>query len=171
MSRRDLLIAPICEAALLLAVASAGWLLHKPLIFASLGPTAYELIETPERQTARPYNVVVGHLIGVLAGFAAIYATHAYSAPGLSTGAVTLPRMWAAMLAAALTVFFTLLLQASQPAAVSTTLLIALGYLQQGRDVFVIMGAVLLMLLCGEPLRLWRLRDKSQPAGQPSPRP
>ena len=35
MSRKDLLIAPVCEGGLILLVSLAAWLSHKPLIFAS----------------------------------------------------------------------------------------------------------------------------------------
>jgi hypothetical protein len=161
MEKKDLLIAPLCEAALLFIAAITGWAVHQPLIFSSLGPTAYELIETPERKSARPYNVFVGHVIGVLSGFTGLYAAHAFNTPGTSS-TVLLPRVGSAVLAAALTVFITLAMKASQPAAVSTSLLIALGVLQTWQDGFVIMGAVVLMLICGQPLRMWRLRDKSR---------
>jgi hypothetical protein len=162
MKKRDLLIAPICEAALVLVAGLAGFALHKPLLFSSLGPTAYELIEQPERPSARPFNVFAGHLIGVLSGFAALFVTHAFKVPEVASGTVAIPRIGAAVTAAALTVLFTLLLKASQPAAVSTSLLIALGVLQQWQDGFVIMGAVALMLACGEPLRAWRMRDRAR---------
>jgi hypothetical protein len=161
MPKKDLLIAPVCEAGLLLVVALVGWILHKPFIFSSLGPTAYELIETPERTTARPFNVFFGHLAGVISGFIAIYATHAFNSPGTSSGTVTLPRVGAAALAGGLTVLITLAIKASQPAALSTSLIVSLGSLQQFRDAFVIMGAVALMLLLGLPLRSWRLRDRA----------
>jgi len=162
MQKNDLWIAPVCEAALIFVVAIVGWVTYKPLVFASLGPTAYELIETPERKTARPYNVFVGHLTGILAGFVGLYAAHAFNSPAISKGEVTLNRVGAAVLAAGLTVFFTLLFKASQPAAVSTTLLIALGTLQTWQDGFLIMGAVLMMLLVGEPLRNLRLQQKAR---------
>jgi hypothetical protein len=168
MEKNDLWFASVCEAALIFIVAVAGWIAHQPLVFASLGPTAYELIETPHRKSARPYNVVVGHLIGVLAGFAGLYAAHAFHSPPV-VHEVALPRVGAGVLAAGLTVFFTLLLKASQPAAVSTTLLVALGTLQHWRDAFVILGAVLLMLLFGEPLRRLRLRQKEKWERQQQP--
>jgi CBS domain-containing membrane protein len=158
-SRKDLLIAPLLEAALLFIVALVGWLTQKPFIFASLGPTAYELIETPERQTARPYNVIVGHLIGVVAGFLGIYLTNAWNAPNISSGAISPQRIGACIIAAGLTVFLTLLLKASQSAAVATTLLIALGVLQRGQDAFIIIGSVILISIPGEALRSWRLKD------------
>lgn len=154
--KRDLWIAPLAEGALILVASLAAWLSQQPLIFTSLGPTAYELIETPHRKTARPYNVVVGHLIGVIAGFLALLCTHAWRVPAVSTRSIQFPRVEAAVLAAALTVFGTLLVRATQPAALSTTLLISLGTMQQWRDIAVIMGAVLLMLIAGEPLRRWR---------------
>lgn len=160
MLRKDLVIAPICEGALILVVSIAGWLTKSPLVFTSLGPTAFELIETPNRPSARPYNVIVGHLIGVLAGFAALWITNAWAAPGIATGKVALPRVAAATISALLTVLVTLLVHATQPAALSTTLLVSLGTLQQWQYGFVIMAAVLLLVFLGEPLRRWRSREK-----------
>lgn len=160
MSRRDLYLAPLCEAALLFIAAAIGWAVHRPIIFASLGPTAYELVETPERKSARPYNVVVGHLVGVLAGFLGLYASDAWHAPAISSGTIGWPRIYAVVLASAVTVLVTLLIKATQPAALSTTLLVALGSLQTWQDGFIIMGGVLVMLLFGEPMRLWRLHNK-----------
>lgn len=164
MQRKDLLIAPLCEAGLLLVVGVAGWLSRQPLIFTSLGPTAYELVETPRRRSAQPYSILVGHLIAVGAGFLAVWVTGAWNAPIVSSAGITRPRLWAVILAAALTVFLTLLVRASQPAALSTTLLIALGSMQKPNDAAVIMGAVVLMVLLGEPLRSWRLRNQEGPA-------
>jgi hypothetical protein len=115
MLKNDLLIAPACEAALLFVAALAAWVTHKPLIFASLGPTAYELVETPERRSARPYNVVAGHLIGVLSGYFALFVTDAWSSPMISAGWIGWRRV-AVVLAAAATVFVTLLINAAQPA-------------------------------------------------------
>jgi hypothetical protein len=162
MQKNDLWIAPVLEAALIFVAAITGWATHTPLVFASLGPTAYELIETPERKTARPYNIVVGHLIGILAGFAGLFIAHAWNAPALAAGTIALPRAGASVLAAALTVLFTLLFKASQPAAVATSLLIALGSLQTWEDGFFIMGGVLMMLLLGEPLRVLRLQHRAK---------
>ncbi len=157
MKRRDLIVAPLCEAGLILVAALAAWFVHQPLFFASLGPTAYEMIETPGRKSARPYNVIVGHLIGVLSGFAALALTHAWYAPKVSNGDIALLRVWAAVIATLLTVLFTLLARAQQPAALSTTLLVATGTMQRLHDGLIIMTAILLLTAVGEPLRRWRL--------------
>lgn len=162
IQRRDFLIAPLGEAALILIVGLAGYLAHQPFIFASLGPTAYELIETPHRRSARPYSIFVGHLVGVGFGYLAILLTGAWHAPAATAGTVPLIRVWAAGLAAALTVLGTLLLRAGQPAAIATTLLIALGMMQRPRDAAIIMASVALMILVGEPLRNWRLQAQER---------
>lgn len=135
-------------------------LVHKPLFFASLGPTAYELAETPERKSAQPYSVIGGHLIGVVSGFIALAVTQAWRAPAVNTYCITWVRVWAAMLAALLTVIGTTLFKATQPAALSTTLMIATGSMQRLQDGPVIMAAILLLTIAGEPLRRWRHRRR-----------
>lgn len=162
MERRDLLIAPAGEAALILIAGLAGYLARQPLIFASLGPTAYELIETPHRRSARPYSIFVGHLVGVGVAFLAIHLTGAWRLPAVTSGEVLLTRIWTSVLAAGLTVLGTLLLRASQPAAIATSLLISTGIMQQPRDAAIIMGAVILMIAAGEPLRNLRLKAQER---------
>jgi len=159
MARREVFLAPILEAALIVILAVVGWLSRTPFVFASLGPTAFEIVETPKRPSARPYNVIVGNLIAVLAAFAALWLTGSWAAPSVSAHGVPLDRVWAATVAAMLTVFGTLLVRATQPAALSTTLLIALGIMQTVRDGIIIMLAVLLITAIGEPLRRWRAKD------------
>ncbi len=166
MKRSDLILVPLLEAALILVAGLAGWMAHQPLLFSSLGPTAYEMIETPHRQTARPSNILGGHLIGLLAGYLALLLTHGWQAPAISSAGVPLPRVWAATLATLLTVFGTLLLGVTQPAAISTSLLIASGTLQTPRDAAVIPAAVLLMTAVGEPVRRMRLRGPGRGAAK-----
>lgn len=156
------MITPLAEAALLLLAAGVGFFIHQPLIFASLGPTAYEMIETPQQPSARPYNVIMGNLVAVLAGFLALFITGAWHAAKVSTSGIPPARIWAAILAATLTVFVCLLVRASQPAALSTTLLISLGMMQQPHEGLVIMGAVLLIAIVGEPVRQARLRSRNR---------
>lgn len=155
---RDAVLAPLCEASLLLVAGVAALVTHQPLFFASLGPTAYELTETPDRKSARPYSVIVGHGIGVAAGFAALGLTHAWSAPAVSTHAITMVRVLAAMVATLLTVVGTILAKATQPAALSTTLIVATGTMQKPIDGPIIMASILLVTAVGEPMRRWRLR-------------
>lgn len=141
------------------AIAAIGWATRQPLIFASLGPTAYELVELPQMKSARAYNIVVGHLVGLGAGFLALYLLNAWAAPNvLSAGIVSTQRLWAVVIAAALTTFGTLLLKASQPASLATTLLVSLGAMQTRRDALAIVAGVLIITAIGEPLRRFRLK-------------
>ena len=47
----------------------------------------------------------------------------------------------------------TLTLKASQPAALSTTLLVSLGSMQRGRDAVAIIIGVLILTALGDPIR------------------
>jgi|SRR6185437_12515026 len=157
--RDDLLWATLGEGGLLLAIAAIGWATKQPLIFASLGPTAYELVEQPQIRSARPYNIVVGHLVGLGAGFLALYLLHAWAAPNvIAAGFVTTTRLWAVVVAGVLTTSLNLILKASQPAALATTLLVSLGAMQTGRDAVAIILGILIITAIGEPLRRYRLK-------------
>jgi hypothetical protein len=154
--KEDLIVAPLSEGALILLLAVLGWATRWPLVFASLGPTAYEMVEQPQSKSARPYNVVVGHLAALASGWAALWICHARASPGVSEF-VPGPRLWAATLAAALTTLITLLVRASQPAALATALLVSLGIMQTLRDTVAIVIAVLILAAAGEPVRRRRL--------------
>lgn len=157
---KDMLWATAGEAGMVLAAGGVGWAVHQPLIFASLGPTIYELVEQPQLRSARTYNIVVGHLIALGSGFFALWVLNAWSAPHvLSAGFVTTPRLWAAALASALTVVSALAMKASQPAALSTALLVALGSMQTGRDAGAIIAGICLVTLIGQPVRHIRLKE------------
>jgi ABC-type Fe3+-siderophore transport system permease subunit len=158
--RRDWLWATLGEGGLVLAMAAIGWAAKQPLIFASLGPTAYELVEQPHQKSARAYNIVVGHLIGLGAGFLAVYLLNAWHDPNVTaSGIVTTKRLLAVTLAAALTTLVTLVMNAAQPASLSTTLLVALGSMQTRRDAAAIIAGVLIIAAIGEPLRRLRLKQ------------
>lgn len=155
----DLFWAALGEGGLVLVMAAIGWASGQPLIFASLGPTAYELVEQPQLRSARAYNIIVGHLIGVGSGFLAIYVCHAWAAPNvISSGVVSPARLGALTLAATLTTVVTLIAKAGQPAALATTLLVSLGSMQTGRNAIAIIAGVLIIAAIGEPMRRFRLK-------------
>ncbi len=157
--RKNIFIAALYEAGLLLLAALLAYFLHSPLIFTSLGPTIYEMIETPKQPSARLYNVLVGHATGIVAGLVALWVTHAFAAPAISVHGLVFVRVLSAVLAGFLTVVGTLLLKATQPAAVSTTLLIALGTMQTWHAVLSIACGVALIAAIGEPIRRSRLKS------------
>jgi len=144
----------IGEGGLILAVGAIGWAIHMPLIFTSLGPTAYELVEKPKASSSKTYNIIVGHLWALGAGFFSLWVLAAWGAPKVNAaGFISSPRLWAAVLSVVLTTAGTLLLKASQPAALSTTLLVSLGSMQRGRDALAIALAVVILAAIGDPIR------------------
>jgi hypothetical protein len=159
MAAKKHVFATLGEGGLILAVGAVGWLAHMPLIFASLGPTAYELVEKPNTPSARVYNIVVGHFIGMGAGFLSLWVLHAWNSPNVeAAGFVSSPRLWAAVLAVVITTAATLALKANQPAAPATSLLVSLGSMQRAHDALAIMAAVLILTVLGEPLRRYSQR-------------
>jgi len=157
--RRHKLYWSFAEAGIVLVISAIAWAVSQPLIFASLGPTAYEVVEQPQMKSARTYNVVVGHLVGLGSGFLGLWIVNAWRVPKLlPSGHLAWDRMWAIALAAIFTTVFNLLLNAGQPAALSTTLLVALGEMQTFRDALAIMAGVFLIALIGEPVRRARLK-------------
>jgi HPP family len=160
----DAFWATVGEGSLILAMAAIAWAVRQPLIFASLGPTAYELVEQPRLRSARTYNIIVGHFVGLGSGFLALYLFHAWKAPTVAAS-LTSARVWAAVVAATITTLGNLILSASQPAALATALLVSLGLMQTRRDAVAIIAGVLIIALIGGPVRHFRLRyTETRPA-------
>lgn len=154
MAFKRQVLAVIGEGGLILAVGAAGWAAHAPLLFTSLGPTAYELLEEPNAPSAKTYNVIVGHFVGLGSGFLSLWLLGAWNAPKVAmAGFVASPRLWAAVLAVVITTAVTLALKSSQPASLTTTLLVALGSMQTRRDAVAIVIGVLILAALGYPLR------------------
>ncbi len=163
----DLYWGSLAEGGLILIVGVTAWASGHPWLFTSLGPTAYELVEKPEIPSARLYNVIVGHLVGMGAGFAALALLGAWHAPVVNGNTfVSLARLWAAVIAAFLTTLVNLLLRSGQPAALATTLLVSLGAMQTAAAALWIIIGVLILAAIGVPLRRIRLAAKRKPEQQ-----
>ncbi len=155
----DLVWAPLATAVLLVIVGLLGIIMDEPMLFPSLGPTAFLQTEDPEVRMARFYNTVVGHLIGLGSGLFSVTVLHAQeSSSVLVTGQLTSIRIIASALAVMLTIAIGLLLRASHPPASATTLLVALGaFRPTTRIALTIAASVLLIGILGEVLRRIRL--------------
>ncbi len=156
----DILWAPLVAGGLVLLAGAASVASGLPWLFASLGPTAYLQAEDPKQHASRLYNVAVGHLIGLLAGYFSVWVLGVAQQPSVFVeGVTTPPRAYAAALSVGLTVAGTLLARASHPPAAATTMLIALGVLRPtAADAGAIVVGVAIVGLAGEFLRRLRLR-------------
>jgi CBS-domain-containing membrane protein len=146
---------------------------RSPFIFPSLGPTAFLFFYTPTAPPASPRNALVGHLIGVLAGYFSLVITGLTMAgPALAVG-VTVPRVIAAALSLGLTSGLMVLLKSPHPPAGATTLIVSLGILTQPLQLLILMIAVVVLTvqaivinrLAGIDYPLWSPRR--DPSGNP----
>ena len=160
----DLVWAPLAVGSLLLAVGLIGLAAGQHWLFPSLGPSAFLQAEKPREESARFYNTVVGHLVGLGAGMAAVLLLGASSAPGvLATKELVPVRVWAAVLSAVLTMLGLSLLKATHPPAAATMLLVALGGFEPTwRSAGTVTAGVLLLAVLGEGVRYLR-RDVFRP--------
>lgn len=133
-------------------------LTHQPLLFASLGPTALMMTHHPELPSSHPYNAVVGHMLGLGAGFLCVFALGLRGEPSVfATHTVSAARVAAAVLAIALASGLEILLRAQHPPGAATTLLAALGSFQPSwHTVWVVLAAVAAVTATAEVLK--RLR-------------
>ncbi|HEY1353784.1 MAG TPA: HPP family protein [Ktedonobacteraceae bacterium] len=143
-----------------------------PLIFPSLGPTAFLFFYTPTAPSASPRHTIIGHAIGILAGYASLLLTGLTAAgPALTIG-VTWPRVIAAALSLGLTAGLMVLARSPHPPAGATTLIVSLGILTRPWQLVLLMSAVILLTiqaltinrLAGIPYPLWNPRQQSERA-------
>lgn len=91
----------------------AAYLMKQPLLFPSLGPTAFLFFESPMSAASSPRNTLIGHLTAVLAGSASLALFGLLNEPGVLQEGVTLSRVWAASLSLSLTGAVLLILKSS----------------------------------------------------------
>lgn len=155
----DWLWAPLAAALIILCVGLLALWVGQPWLFPSLGPTALMQAHVPTHRTARIYNVVIGHIMGITAGVLGVLVAGARLDPAVTLTHMLLPaQIWAAVIAVIATLLLQEAARASHPPAASTALLIAVGgFHVTVRDMMIILAGVLLVGLIGEPLR--RLRS------------
>lgn len=150
-------------------MATAAWVTGAPFVFPSLGPTAFLLFYTPVQPAASPRNTVLGHLIGVAAGYLALALFGLLDAPPALATSVTTARVAAAALSLGLTGGAMVWAKVPHPPAGATTLIVSLGILREPWQLAVLMLAVVLLVaqgfvinrLAGIPYPVWAPRSAS----------
>lgn len=130
-------------------MAAAAALAHQPLVFPSLGPTAFLLFYAPTGDEASPRNAIIGHGIGASVGYLSLVLFGLTDlGPALIEG-VTLSRVGAAALSLGLTSGLMVWLKVPHPPAAATTLIVSLGVLTSPRELMVLMVAVIVLVCQG----------------------
>jgi CBS domain-containing membrane protein len=126
-----------------------AYIVKQPLLFPSLGATAFLIFETPMAEVGTPRNTIIGHTVGVAAGAVALALFGLLDAPSVYVSGVTLGRVGAIALAVALTGGVLRLLRCAHPPAGATTIIVASGLLAKPRQLLDILIGVLLLTIAG----------------------
>ena len=127
----------------------AAYLLKQPLLFPSLGPTAFLFFEQPMDPPSSPRNTLIGHLVAILAGALSLAVFGLLDHASILQEGVTLARVGAGALSVALTGAVLILLKSSHPPTGATTLIVSLGLLQTPREMAELMVGVVLLTIAG----------------------
>ncbi|HJS96024.1 MAG TPA: HPP family protein [Solirubrobacteraceae bacterium] len=149
----------------LLAILLSGvwaYVVKEPLVFPSLGATAFIIFETPMAEVGTPRNTIVGHTVGILAGALALAIFGLLNAPSLYVSGLSFGRVCAMALAVALTGGVLRLVRAAHPPAGATTIIVASGLLHTPRQMLDVLVGVALLTIAG-----WLL---NRAMGVPAPR-
>ncbi len=137
----------------------AAWLTGQPLIFPSLGPTAFALVFDRRDAERNARQVIGSHLVGVVAGLIAYHTlaqglTLAALRPALSIDGLRI--VASGVISIGLTTLAMATLRLSHAPACATTLIVSLGVLPAVNDAILIMVAVIGMFLIHRLItRIW----------------
>lgn len=160
---------PVATAVTLGVAGLISVLTHRVVLFASLAPTAVLITQQPLLASTRPYNSIVGHMVGLGSGFFAVWALGIAAQPSVFiVHAVSGARVGAALMAIAIAMVVELALNARHPPGASTTLLAALGSFRlDWTDTWEVLVGVVAVTITGELLRLAH-PDPQPPALRPA---
>ena len=155
-------------------ITTMAYVTDHPLVVPSLGPTAFLVFNRSQSAVARPRNILLGHLIGAAAGYAALVAFGLQHAQSVVEGGVTPARIGAAAMSIALTSAAMILLRAEHGPAGATTLIVSLGFMTTPAALGLLMtGVVSLAVLgvlidraVGLRLPLWAGPDRAPVTGR-----
>jgi CBS domain-containing membrane protein len=149
-----------------LAIAVSGtiaWVVSEPLVFPSLGATAFLCFETPLAEVASPRNTLVGHGTAIVAAAASLALFGLLDAPSAYVEGITAARVGAVALSVGLTGGVLRMLRSAHPPAGATTIIVSSGLLAEPSQMLsVAIGVVLLTVSCwllnraiGVPAPVW----------------
>jgi CBS domain-containing membrane protein len=136
----------------LLAVALSGtwaWAVKEPLLFPSLGATAFLIFETPMAEVGTPRNTIVGHAVGVAAGAFSLWIFGLWGDPSTYVIGVSPARIGAVALSVALTGGVLRVLRSAHPPAGATTIIVASGLLGKPHQMADVIVGVILLTIAG----------------------
>jgi CBS domain-containing membrane protein len=140
-----------------------AWVLDEPLVFPSLGATAFLFFETPLAEVASIRNTVIGHTVGTLVGFFWLSVFGFVGDPSAIVTGFDAKRVACVALSLCFTGGILRLLRAAHPPAGATTVIVSVGLLTTVHQLAILLGGVVLLCasawglnrLLGVPAPLW----------------
>jgi CBS-domain-containing membrane protein len=132
----------------LLTIALSGalaWALDEPLVFPSLGATAFLFFETPMAEVASPRNTLIGHYVGAAVATVWLFVFGLQDHPSALVEGFTAPRAAAVALSVAFTGGILRLLRSAHPPAGATTVIVSAGLLHTAPQLAALAGGVALL--------------------------
>jgi CBS-domain-containing membrane protein len=126
-------------------LAAVAMVFRTPSIFPSLGASAFLLFCAPGSPSASPRSTVVGHVIGIGCGVAALAVVGLYSAPPAAVDHMSLLRVVAVALAMASAGGLMVLADAPHPPAGASALIVSLGLITRPEHLVVMVLAVVVL--------------------------
>jgi CBS-domain-containing membrane protein len=112
----------------------------QPLVFPSLGPTAFLFFSQPAAPASCPRNAILSHGSGILIGWATYWLFHV-----TFRGETVVTEVGAASLSLGLMSAWMVIAKIAHPPAASTTLIVALGLMVQWQELLAVMAAIVLL--------------------------
>ena len=139
----------------LLTIALSGalaWSLDEPLVFPSLGATAFLFFETPMAEVASPRNTLIGHYTGAVVATLWLFAFGLQDNPSVLVEGFSAERAAAVALSVACTGGILRLLRAAHPPAGATTVIVSAGLLHTAPQLAALAAGVALLTLSAHVL-------------------
>ena len=122
-----------------------AWALDEPLVFPSLGATAFLFFETPMAEVASIRNTLIGHAVGAAVAFVWLEVFGLVGEPSAIETGFTADRVACIALSLAFTGGILRLLRAAHPPAGATTVIVSIGLLTTADELAVLMAGVALL--------------------------
>ena len=143
-----------------------AWAVDEPLVFPSLGATAFLFFETPMAEVASIRNTMIGHTVGALVAFFWLEVFGLVGDPSAIVTGFTADRVACIALSLAFTGGILRLLRAAHPPAGATTVIVSIGLLTTVHEVAILLGGVALLAVAawslnrvmGVPAPAWTSR-------------
>jgi CBS-domain-containing membrane protein len=127
----------------------AAWGFDEPLLFPSLGATAFLIFETPTAEVGTPRNTIIGHAVAIACAVFAMAVFGLLGDPSAFEEGVTFARALAVALCVGLTGGVLRLLRAAHPPAGATTIIVGSGLLAEADQIAAVAVGVVLVTLAG----------------------